>query len=48
MKVRKIKIWNKIVEIRNVPDNITDKELQMWAKRKIVNLGLVSKNNFAS
>jgi len=33
MKQRKVKVWNKIVTIENVPDYLTDEELVKWTKK---------------
>ena len=37
MNQRTIKVWNKTVTIQNVPDYVTDAQLEEWAKKILLN-----------
>ena len=36
MRDRKIKVWNKTVIIKDVPDCYTDEELIAWTKKRLI------------
>ena len=48
MKQRTIKVWNKTVIIKNVPDYYTDEELIEWTKKKLVSITIKNQNREAS
>ena len=48
MRQRKVKVWNKIVTIENVPDYMSDDELVIWAKRVLMLEGLKKQKRKAS
>jgi len=45
---RMIKVWNKTVIIKDVPEQYTDEELVNWTKKKLMMLGMVKKGGKAS
>ena len=36
MNQRTIKVWNKTVTINNVPEFVTDAQLEEWAKKRLL------------
>jgi len=45
---RKIRVWNKTVIIKDVPDGYTDEQLITWAKKRLILNGMVKPTNKAS
>jgi len=48
MQQRKVRVWNKIVTIENVPNYLTDEELVKWAKKYMLIEELKKQEKMAS